>query len=98
MRYLHGFVLMTIALVLLCGTAWAGGGPLGIDHRVTKDDSGIWQRKYQTDLMVLMIGGEIAGGVWEGGRDPPGENFLAVHRRVRAGRRIGGSPEGRLFA
>ena len=75
MRYLHGFVLMTIALVLLCGTAWAGGGPLGIDHRVTKDDSGIWQRKYQTDLMVLMIGGEIAGGVWEGGETRLGKTF-----------------------
>jgi PAP2 superfamily len=74
-RYLHGLVSITMVLIVLCDTAWAGGGPLGIDHRVTQDDSGIWQRKYQHDLMTLMIGGEIAGAVWEGGETRLGKTF-----------------------
>lgn len=69
-----------IALVLLivsvfCGSAKAGGGPFGIDHRVKEDDHGIWQRQYQRDLMTLMIGGEIAGAMWEGGETRLGRTF-----------------------
>lgn len=66
---------LVIIASLLCSTAFAGGGPLGIDHRVAEDDSGIWQRKYQRDLMTLMIGGEIAGAVWEGGETRLGKTF-----------------------
>lgn len=66
---------LAITALLLCNTVQAGGGPLGIDHRVAEDDSGIWQRKYQRDLMTLMIGGEIAGAVWEGGETRLGKTF-----------------------
>jgi len=66
---------LAITALLLCNTALAGGGPLGIDHRVPVDDSGIWQRKYQTGLMTLMIGGEIAGAMWEGGETRIGKTF-----------------------
>ena len=75
MRPLRGLVPLGITAFLLCNTAWAGGGPLGIDHRVPEDDSGIWQRKYQRDLMTLMIGGEIVGAVWEGGETRLGKTF-----------------------
>jgi acid phosphatase family membrane protein YuiD len=62
--------------LLLCSTfALAGGGPFGIDHRVNEDDSGIWKRQYQRDLMDVMIAGEIAGAVWEGGETRMGKAF-----------------------
>jgi undecaprenyl-diphosphatase len=75
MKYLRWVVPLVIMACVLCGTALAGGGPLGIDHRVTQDDSGIWQRKYQQNLMTLMIGGEIVGAVWEGGETRLGKTF-----------------------
>jgi undecaprenyl-diphosphatase len=55
--------------------AWAGGGPLGIDHKLPYDDSGIWKRGYQNDLLYLMIGGEIVGGIWEGGETRLGQTY-----------------------
>jgi undecaprenyl-diphosphatase len=45
----------------------AGGGPLGIDHVLNYDNSGIWKRSNQSALLDLLIGGEIVGAVWEGG-------------------------------
>ncbi len=47
------------------GTAQAGG-PLGIDHRLNFDDSGIWKRRNQLilqDVTPLVI---LAGALWEG--------------------------------
>jgi hypothetical protein len=45
--------------------ASAGGGPLGIDHLVTYDNSGIWKRSYQKDLAagaaLAVIGGAFFG-------------------------------------
>lgn len=48
------------------GIAHAGGGPLGIDHRLNLDDSGLWKRRNQLvlqDLTPLVI---LAGALWEG--------------------------------
>ena len=65
-----------VLLSLLCSTrALAGGGPFGIDHRVPEDDSGIWQRDYQRALVEVMIVGEVAGAVWEGGETRLGKTF-----------------------
>ncbi|HSD95881.1 MAG TPA: phosphatase PAP2 family protein [Sulfuricaulis sp.] len=75
MKYLRWVVPLAITACVLCSTALASGGPLGIDHRVTQDDNGIWQRKYQQGLMTLMIGGEIVGAVWEGGETRLGKTF-----------------------
>ncbi|MEJ2345192.1 MAG: phosphatase PAP2 family protein [Gammaproteobacteria bacterium] len=46
--------------------AYAAGGPLGIDHKLAYDNSGIYKRSYQKDLIVGMIVGETAGALWEG--------------------------------
>ena len=54
---------------------FAGGGPLGIDHRLAYDDSGIWKRSNQTALVGLMVAGEIAGGVWDGGETRLGKTY-----------------------
>jgi membrane-associated phospholipid phosphatase len=60
---------------LSVGSAEAGGGPLGIDHILSYDDSGIWKRSNQQALLYTLIGGEIAGAVWLGGEDRLGKTF-----------------------
>ena len=53
------------------------GGPsfAGIDHVVSRDDSGIWNRSVQQGLIYTLIGGEIAGALWEGGETRLGKTF-----------------------
>ena len=64
------------ALEIACATcAYADGGPLGIDHRLNKDESGIWSRHNQLLLLNTMIVGEVAGGLWEGGETRLGRTF-----------------------
>src|SRR5437868_6843720 len=61
------FSLFLIQALLLGSLAHAGSGPLGIDHRVNVDNSGIWSRSNQN---ILRYGGLIADiglAVWEGG-------------------------------
>jgi hypothetical protein len=60
---------------LSVGSAHAGGGPLGIDHVLSYDNSGIWKRSNQQALLYTLIGGEIAGAVWLGGEDRLGKTF-----------------------
>lgn len=55
--------------------ALAGAGLLGIDSRVSYDNSGIWARSNQTALidgMMVVVG---AGALWEGGEDRLGKTF-----------------------
>jgi len=68
-------LLWATYLLLTCTRASAGDGPLGIDHRLSYDDSGIWKRTDQTALLGLMVVGELAGGVWEGGETRLGKTF-----------------------
>ncbi|HEV2679320.1 MAG TPA: phosphatase PAP2 family protein [Rhodanobacter sp.] len=57
--------LFLLAL-MASGSALASGGPLGIDHRLHYDNSGIWKRTNQNVLMygtvVTVIGGAFALG------------------------------------
>ncbi len=46
--------------------AFAGGGPLGIDHKLAYDNSGIYKRSIQKNLLTLMVVGDIGGALWEG--------------------------------
>src|SRR5215469_8312397 len=46
---------------------FAGGGPFGIDHEWSYDNSGIWARSNQEVLEYGMIAFEIGGALWEGG-------------------------------
>jgi undecaprenyl-diphosphatase len=62
-------------LVFGTGAAMAGGGPLGIDHRLAYDNSGIWKRDYQQALEELLIAGELGGALWEGGETRLGRTF-----------------------
>jgi hypothetical protein len=55
--------------------ALAAGGPLSIDSRLNYDNQGIWKRSNQKTLQALVIGGEIAGALWEGSDTRLGKTF-----------------------
>jgi PAP2 superfamily len=55
--------------------ALAGGGPLGIDYRLSYDDSGIWARSNQNALINSMMAIVGVGALWEGGEDRLGKTF-----------------------
>ncbi|HEY1436506.1 MAG TPA: phosphatase PAP2 family protein [Casimicrobiaceae bacterium] len=62
------------ALMLCCGwvpSATAGG----IDHKVTFDDSGIWNRNIQQALEYGSIAVVLGGAAWEGGETRLGRTF-----------------------
>lgn len=58
---------VTLVLLTLAADAFAAGGPLGIDHRLNRDERGIWSRSNQLGLMYAMVAGEVTLGLWEGG-------------------------------
>ena len=63
-----------VGLCLYASASLAGG----IDHVVTFDDSGIWNRNVQKALVYTLVGGEIAGAVWLGGEDRLGKTFWSA--------------------
>jgi membrane-associated phospholipid phosphatase len=81
--------LRSILFAIACiwsGYALAASGPLGIDHRLSYDDSGIWKRSNQTALLGLMVAGELAGGLWEGGETRLGKTYWqAIDSSLLAG-------------
>ena len=61
-------LLFAAATALPFGAA-ADGGPLGIDHRLNKDESGIWARRNQVilqDVAPLLV---IGTALWQGDDD-----------------------------
>ncbi|MGH8128892.1 MAG: phosphatase PAP2 family protein [Gammaproteobacteria bacterium] len=68
-------ILVAVLFVLWAAVAVAAGGPLGIDHRLSYDNSGIWKRSNQKLLLGLMVGTEVVGGLWEGGQTRLGRTF-----------------------
>lgn len=47
----------------------------GIDHRVSGDNSGIWNRNVQYGVEYGTIASELIGAFWFGGDDPVGKTF-----------------------
>ena len=69
-----GFVARCcLAIALMLAPQVSSGG--GIDHVVTRDESGIWSRNVQQALIYTLVGGELAGGLWLGGEDRLGKTF-----------------------
>jgi membrane-associated phospholipid phosphatase len=64
-----------LTLLLVCSGAHAAGGPFGIDHEWSYDNSGIWKRNYQLDLEYAVIATEGVGALWLGNDDPLGHEF-----------------------
>ena len=60
-------LLSTVLAITLAAPACAGGGPLGIDHRVSLDESGIWSRSIQNGLVYSLVAGSAGLALWEGG-------------------------------
>jgi len=73
--------MRTLSSLLLClallapGGAFASGGPLGIDHRVHYDNSGIWKRSNQNVLMYGTITTVVGGALVFGDQDKLGDTF-----------------------
>ena len=66
----------TLCLTTICsGAALAGDGPLGIDSKLNYDNQGIWKRSNQKAVVGLLIGGELAGALWEGRETRLGRTF-----------------------
>ena len=68
-------IAIVCAAMFGSGFACAGGGPLGIDHRLNYDDSGIWKRSVQNDVLGLVVTGTIAAAFWEGGETRIGKTL-----------------------
>lgn len=67
--------LVCLVAMAVSGTAMAGGGPLGIDHRIHYDNSGIWKRGDQNALMYGTIITVGAGALAFGDNDKLGDTF-----------------------
>jgi undecaprenyl-diphosphatase len=65
-----GCIKLLLACCLLLAAAPARGG---FDHKVTFDDSGIWNHNVELGIMYTMIGTEIGIGLWEGGESKLGK-------------------------
>ncbi|MBN8946992.1 phosphatase PAP2 family protein [Rhodanobacter sp. FW102-FHT14D06] len=67
-------LLFCLAL-LASGRASASGGPLGIDHRIHYDNSGIWKRSNQNVLIYGTITTVVGGALVFGDQDKLGDTF-----------------------
>src|SRR5438270_12111046 len=65
--------------------AQAGGGPLGIDHRLAYDNSGVWKRSNQTFLAYGTLAVVIGGALWEGGETRLGRTYWKTLDSVAIG-------------
>ena len=67
--------LVALVAVLASGAALASGGPLGIDHRLHYDNSGIWKRSDQNVLMYGTIFSVAGGALAFGDQDKFGDTL-----------------------
>lgn len=67
--------LLVLALLAASGSAQASGGPLGIDHRLHYDNSGIWKRGNQKALAYGMVLTVAGGALAFGNNDKLGDTF-----------------------
>jgi undecaprenyl-diphosphatase len=61
--------------LIVSGAATAGGGPLGIDHRLHYDNSGIWKNSNQNILVYASLVSVVGGAVALGGEDRLGNTL-----------------------
>jgi undecaprenyl-diphosphatase len=67
-------LLLCIA-ILAPADALASGGPLGIDHRIHYDNSGIWKRSNQSILIYGTVTTVVGGALAFGDQDKLGDTF-----------------------
>ena len=61
--------VVIVGLIAVAGLARAWP----IDHRVTLDNTGIWSHNTELAVNYVLIGGEVALGLWEGGESRIGK-------------------------
>jgi undecaprenyl-diphosphatase len=67
-------VFLALGLAVCCPlTAHAGGGPFGIDHRLSYDNSGIWKKSNQKILLYSTLATVGIGALAEGDSTEFGE-------------------------
>nr|WP_255682840.1 phosphatase PAP2 family protein [Dyella sp. 2HG41-7] len=69
------FLAALSAASLISENAFAGGGFLGIDHRVAYDNSGIWNRNAQLGLLYGTVAGVGVGALAFGDQDTFGDTL-----------------------
>ncbi|MDA8420313.1 MAG: phosphatase PAP2 family protein [Pseudomonadota bacterium] len=67
--------MVLLVLIALPTGVRAAGGPLGIDHRLGYDESGIWARQYSLGLERGTVLLELGGALWLGGKSKLGRTF-----------------------
>lgn len=76
-------LVQTVAAWAICFSVHAAGGPLGIDHRLNKDDEqGFWSRDIQKGIFYGLIGISVGGALLEGTETRFG---LSLWRSAEAG-------------
>jgi membrane-associated phospholipid phosphatase len=68
-------ITLATALLMLPSLAFAGGGPLGIDHKLHYDNHGIWKRSVQKDFQVGLVATTIGGAFLLGDHNRLGDTF-----------------------
>ena len=67
--------LLCIALLAFSSQTFAGGGFLGIDHRLNSDATGIYNRDVKNFVLYSLVSGVVIGAVWEGGETRLGKTY-----------------------
>jgi hypothetical protein len=71
----RGWRVHWLLLALITSCAYAGGGPLGIDHEWTYDNSGIWSTHYETAVEYGALAFEVGGALWLGSENDFGHTL-----------------------
>jgi len=68
-------ILLSCIAIVAAPHAFASGGPLGIDHRIHYDNSGVWKRSNQNVLIYGTITTVVGGALAFGDQDKLGDTF-----------------------
>jgi hypothetical protein len=68
-------IFAAIAAGAFSSSSYAGGGLLGIDHRLAFDQHGIWARSNQLAVQDLSAALVVGGALWEGNDTRLGRTF-----------------------
>jgi undecaprenyl-diphosphatase len=63
----HAAAAFLFCFLVLPVLGFCAGGPLGIDHRLSEDNSGIWKRTNQNFLQYGGVALNLGLALWEGG-------------------------------
>ncbi|SFS11952.1 Membrane-associated phospholipid phosphatase [Dyella sp. OK004] len=75
LRFILLLLVIVLCTTLLPENAWAGGGPLGIDHTIHYDNTGIWKRSNQQVLLYGTVLSVAGGALWLGDDNQLGDTL-----------------------